>query len=294
MAAVLAGLAWAGPSRAGDAEAVSLQIGMVQGIFRDVQPGMVRALARPLQDMIQKQTGFNGGVEIAADPFILADRLDSKRYQFGVFHGFEFAWVKQKHPDFVPLAVTVPPGRKLQACVVVHVDSKMTCLADLKDECVVLPRGTKAHCYAYLDRERAGLPAGTAKPRAKPPANAEEALDAVVAGDAPAAVVDAAALAGYQSLQPGAFKQLRVLSKSESFPPTVVAYKKGAVDDETVEKVRQLLTTAHQTPTGKPLMMLWNLKGFEDVPADYDVQLEKIGKAYPSPAPVAVTAPTEK
>ena len=39
---------------------------MVQGMFRDIQPAMVQALSRPLRDMIRKQTGLTGDVEIAA------------------------------------------------------------------------------------------------------------------------------------------------------------------------------------------------------------------------------------
>ena len=37
--------------------------------------------------------------------------------------------------------------------------------------------------------------------------------------------------------------------------------------------------------------MLWNLNGFEDVPADYEAQLETIRKAYPTPVPAAFLHP---
>jgi ABC-type phosphate/phosphonate transport system substrate-binding protein len=278
---VLAGLCGATPAAAADPPAAGVQIGMVQGMFRDVQPALVQAMSRPLRDMIQKQTGLTGDVEIVADAHTLAERMKANRYQLGVYHGFEFAWVRKQHPNLVPLAVTVPPGRKLQALVVVHVDSKATSLADLTDESVVVPRGTKAHCILYLDRARADLPATTAVPKARPTVTPAEALDAVVTGESAAALVDVAALSGYQSLQPGAHKQLRVLVQSVIFPQTVIAYDKGSLSEATVGKIRRLLTEAHTTPAGKPLMMLWNLKGFEDVPADYDAQLDKIAQAYP-------------
>ena len=292
-AVALVGLACAASAKADDEPTGGVQIGMVQGMFRDIQPGMVQALSRPLRDMIKKQTGLTGDVEIVPDTFTLAERMKAKRYQLGVFHGFEFAWVRKQNPNLVPLAVTIPPGRKLQACVVVHQDSPAQTLADLKDQPVIVHRGTKAHCLAFLDRERAGLPATTAVPKGKPPVTAEEALDAVVSGDAPASLVDASALTGYQSLQPGAFKHLRVLARSEVFPQTVIAYNRGSLPDGTIAGIRRLLTEAHTTAAGKPLMMLWSLKGFEDVPADYESQLERIAQAYPPPArskPVPVTA----
>ena len=281
--------ALAAPSQAAGPEGV--RIGMVQGMFRDVQPAMVQALATPLRDLIKRNTGLTGEVEILPDAFVLADRLKTGKLQLGVFHGFEFAWIRDKNPDLVPLVITVPPGRKLQAVVVVHQDSKASTLADLKNEPVVVHRGIKAHCMLFLERARIGLPATTAAPKTKPVVTAEEALDAVVGGDSPAALVDVAALSGYQTLQPGASKSLRILCQSELFPQTVLAYRKGSLDDETIARIRKLLCEAHQTRAGKPLMMLWSLRGFEEPPPEYFTHLDRIGKAFP-PTPTPVVSPT--
>ncbi len=289
---VLAVVGMASSVRADEPKAEGVQIGMLQGMFRDVQPAMVQAMSRPLRDMIQKQTGLTGDVEIIADAFTLCDKLKAKRFQLGVFHGFEYAWIKKQNPDLVPLAVTVPPGRKLQACVIVRKDSEAKSLADLGDEPIIVPKGTKAHCLLYLDRERAKLGKAAAKVKTKALPTTEEALESIVSGDNVAALVDIGALTGYQSLQPGAFKQLRILCQSESFPQTVIVSNKGSLDDATAKKIRSLLTTAHTTPAGKPLLMLWNLKGFEEVPTDYAAQLDAVLKAYPAPArPTPVVAP---
>ena len=268
-----------------------IQIGMVQGMFRDVQPAMVQALSKPLRDMIQKSTGLTGDVDIVADGIQLADRMKAKKYQIGVYHGFEYAWVRKQNPDLVPIVVTIPPGRKLQACVVVHKDSMATSLADLKDTPLIVPRGTKAHCYLYIERLRAKLPASTAPLKTKPAMTSEEALDAIVSEEATAALVDIGALNGYQNLQPGAFKNLRILCHSDFFPQTVLVANKGSLSDETIGKIRKLLTEANTSPSGKPLLMLWNLKGFEDVPAEYEANLERIAKVYAPPLPgIPVTA----
>ncbi len=290
-AAVLAVLSVAGAARA---DGPAVKIGMVQGMFRDTQPAMVQALSKPLRSLIQQQTGLSGNVEIVPDARTLADKMKAGDFQLGVYHGFEFAWVQKTHPDLVPLVVTVPPARTLRAMVVVRTESPARKLADLADAVVLVPRGTKAHCFLYLDAQRSGLPAATARPQTKPALTSEEALDAVVQGDQPAAVVDASALLGYQHLQPGAARQLRVLCESDAFPPSVIAFQRGSLPDGTVEGVRKLLTEAHQTPAGKPLMMLWNLKGFEDVPADYGEQLTRIGKVYPTPDPAGFPGATAK
>lgn len=272
------------------AEPNGLQIGMVQGMFRDIQPALVQAMSRPLQELIRKQTGLTGDVEIVPDAFALAGKMKAGRVHLGVFHGFEYAWVKAHNPDLVPLAISIPPTRHLEACVVVHTDSTLSGLADLKEESVIVPRMSKAHCHLYLERQRLTLPNNCAVPKTKPSVTSEEAMDAVVNGDAKAALVDAAAITGYQNLQPGAAKQLKVLCRSDAFPPGVIAYNRTTVDAATVERVRTLLTTANTNPAGKPLMMLWNLKGFEDVPDDYAARLDAILKAYPPPAPSAPPA----
>lgn len=287
---LLAAAATAGPAAA-QPPAGGVRIGMVQGMFRDVQPALVQALSRPLRELIGRQSGLTGDVQILPDADALAAQMRAGKYEMGVFHGFEFAWVRERHPELVPFVVTVPPGRALRAVVVVRADSKASRLADLADEPVLMPRGSKAHCHLYLERERAKLPANCAAPKHKPAVTAEEALDQVVSGDAAAALVDAAALAGYRNLQPGAARHLKVLVQSDRFPPTVLAYNKTTADPRSVELVRKLLLNAHQTPAGKPLMMLWSLQGFEDVPADYDAALKAVRVAYPPPAaPPTATA----
>ena len=283
---VLAALAvgvWARGVAPAAEPAESIQIGMLQGMFRDVQPAMVQAMSKPLRDLIRRQTGLTGEVEICADAAALAEKMTAKRLHLGVYHGFEFAWLRQAHPDLVPLVITIPPARKLQACVVVHKDSKAAGVADLKDETVLVPRGTKAHCFLYLESLRAGLPATTAKPQAKSTLTSEEALDAVINGDSAAVLLDASAILGYKNLQPGAFQHLRVLAESPTFPPTVLAYTKGTLSDATILKVQTLLTGANQTAAGKPLLMMWNVNGFEAIPADYEDHLTRIAKEFPAP-----------
>ena len=115
----LAAVGWAGGARAAE-PAESVQIGMLQGMFRDVQPAMVQAMSKPLRDMIRRQTGLTGEVDICPDAATLAEKMKARKLQLGLYHGFEFAWLRQANPDLVPLVITIPPARKLQACVVVR------------------------------------------------------------------------------------------------------------------------------------------------------------------------------
>lgn len=293
--AVLVGVAILPRGSAGDAPAGgrNLRIGMLEGMFRDVQPAMVQAMSRPFRALFERQTGYTGDVEIVPDAETLSNKLKETKLELGVFHGFEFAQVRTRHPELRPLVVTVPHGRTCQACVIVSKDSKAETLADLGGEPLALPRGTKAHCLAYIEKARRGLPATTARPTVKPTQTVEEVLNAVADGTSPAALVDVGALGGYLNLQPGSAQYLRVLCRSEVFPVSVIAYRRGAVDDEAVGRIRDGLIRANQTAQGRPLLMLWNLKGFEDVPADYEAQLENILKAYPVPPTARAARPAK-
>jgi len=271
-------------AHAAEKRELELKMGMLQGMFRDVQPAMVQALSKPFRELVQKQTGFTGDVELCTGPMELVDKLREKKLHIGVFHGFEFAWAQQLTPDLLPLVITIPTGGKVQAMVVVNCESKCTKLADLGDEPVAIPRGAKAHAIAYFEKARAALPKGCAKPVNKLGMTPDELLGAVANGEQTAALVDIGAYEGYQTLQPGVFKMLKVLHQSESFPPAVVAYRKGALTEQEAHQIREGLSTANKTTSGKMMMMLWNLKGFEVPPTDYQQRLDAILKAYPLPA----------
>jgi ABC-type phosphate/phosphonate transport system substrate-binding protein len=262
-----------------------VKLGMLQGMFKDVPEAFVHAAARPFSDLFQKQTGLKGEMDIVANWETLAAQMMEEKIHVGVFHGFEFAWVRERYPDLEPLAITIPPRRKLQACLVVHKDSEANGPKDLKGPCVTVPMFTHAHCHLFLDKLRADLPAeccGCAKHDRLSP---EEVLDRVSQGQLASALVDVSSLTAYQTNKPGAFRLLRVLSESEPFPPAVIVYRKGALTPAAVAKIREGLTRAKESAQGRAFLMLWQLQGFEDVPADFETQLRRTAKAYPAAPP---------
>jgi ABC-type phosphate/phosphonate transport system substrate-binding protein len=265
------------------ADPAGLKIGMPESMFRDVPPAMVNAMAKPFRTLFERQTGISGDFEILPDALTIAAKINDSKLEMGVFHGHEFAQVKSRYSALVPLCVAVPNGRIVEAYVVVNKNCPAKTIGDLGTDTIAVPRGTKAHCFAYVDKLRKGLPANVAKPTNKATLTAEEVLNGVSDGTIPSAVVDAAAFNAYTRLQPGAVQQLKILSKSESFPVATVAMKAGGLSDENSARVKAGLMRANQTAQGKPLMLLWNLSGFEEVPEDYAKQLESILKVYPQP-----------
>jgi len=277
-----------GTARAGD-PAGAINVGVVGGMFKDVPPALVNALGQPFKNLIRRDTGVTGEFKLVADATALADQLRANQCQLGVFHGYEFAWAKARNPNLMPLVVTEYRTGRPQAAVVVNVDSKATGIDDLKADAIVIPKGTRGHCLMYVAKEHDGVKA-SGKPPEQSKTDTAEALDGVVSGTVEAAVVDVQALVGYETLQPGAFKNLRILAKSAPFPQNVIAYDKSVLDEATAAKLRTTLVTAHTTAAGKPLMLLWNMKNFAAVPADYDAHLASSAKDYPAPAATAPVA----
>jgi ABC-type phosphate/phosphonate transport system substrate-binding protein len=276
--------------------APAIRLGLVQTMFRDVPPSFVQSIQGPFRDVFKRQTGMVGEIELLPDWEALSNRIKDGTLSAGVLHGFEFAWAKKANPDLEPIVVSKPHEAKLTACIVVNAaggQRNITNPGDLTGPCVVVSKGLKAHVHLYYENLRKGYPATTLQPAGPAKGTTEDAITAVLTGDAEAALVDYAAIKNYQALRPGAGKNIKILCESESFPVSVLAVKKGVVAPGTLTQIRDGLTQAHKSAEGKMLMMLWNLKGFAEVPKDYDDQLDKIAKAYPPPAKIGPTVATK-
>ena len=259
-------------------------------MFKDVPKAMVDAAARPFQTMIQEKAGVKGSVEVVPNYKILAEKISAGTLDIGIFHGFEYAWVKDT-PGLVPLVATLPKCGKVQACLVVHKDSNVLDPKDLKGACIVVPASSKAHCYMYLERLREKLPPGDCCPAKTPGLTPQEALSEVANERADAALVDVSSLIVLEKEAPATFRNLRVLVQSEVLPSAVVVYRKDALDPKMVARVRTGLIDCVNTGPGKLFAMFWQLKGFEDVSPAYHAHVAKSLAAYPAPAEVKVPNP---
>src|SRR5262249_47620901 len=154
----------------------------------------------------------------------------------GIFHGYEFAWVKEKFPQLKPLVVAVNQHKHLHAYLVVQKGSDISEFDDLKEKRVNMPRGSKGHCHIFL--ERGCQECGQCAPqefvsKITKGATAEEGLDEVVEGRVEAAVVDGVALECYKRRKPGRYDGLKLAIESETFPAGVVVYCPGVLEEKT-------------------------------------------------------------
>jgi ABC-type phosphate/phosphonate transport system substrate-binding protein len=279
-------LAAVGSGEERSAPAKSVRIGMVGTLFRDIPEPMIRVLMQPFSALMETQTGMSGELVRVENADKLGRKLADNQVELGVFHGFEFAWARQQHPDLQPLMIAVNQHQHLRAILLVRKDGGAARFADLRGKSLALGRGTREHCRLFLDRQcqQQGQPPAQFFGQVTTPADLEDAVDDVVDNFVQATVVDGVFLECYQRRKPGRFAQLKVLDRSDVFPAAVIAYHPGALDDDVLQRFRTGMLNASDSALGRQLLTLWKLTGFEPVPADYEQTLKAIAKAYPAPA----------
>jgi ABC-type phosphate/phosphonate transport system substrate-binding protein len=263
-----------------------VEIGLCASLFRDMPDGVLDVMAKPFGILMAAQTGMVGRLVKTGDADDLGQRLHEQKTHLGVFHGYEFAWARQKYPELKPLVLAVNQRRHVKALLMVRADSDVTSFADLKGKTLDMPHGSWGHCHLFLEHRchcAGHCPMEKHLGKVCAAANSEEALDEVVDGTVDATVVDSLVLDCYKRRKPGRFAELKVAVESELFPAGVVAYRPGALDEKTLGKFRESLLTTHKTMLGRQLLTLWRLTGYEPIPDDFEKDLSDIVKAYPRP-----------
>jgi ABC-type phosphate/phosphonate transport system substrate-binding protein len=262
-----------------------VKVGLTATIFPKMSEVMLGVAARPFRSLLETATGLTGQVVQAGDARDLADKLKGDKVQLGVFQGIEFAWARQLNSKLQPLVLCVNEERTVSAHLIVRSKSTFKTSEDLRGKALTLAIETREHCNAFLERKcvpAKNTPA-TFFGKVGKSDNVEEALDAVVNGEAQATVVDGLAWAWYREEKPVGAARLRVLLASEAFPCGIIACQTGRFEAPRVKRFRDGLIAAKNTPRGKQLLRFLRLTGFETIPASYDRLLAAVAKAYPPP-----------
>jgi ABC-type phosphate/phosphonate transport system substrate-binding protein len=172
-----------------------------------------------------------------------------------------------------------------QAHLVTRRDGPVKSVIDLKGHICAVPKYSREHCDLFVHRlcqERGQNVTEFFAGVLRPP-TVENALDDIVDGLLPAAVVDGVGLQAYQRRKPARFAKLQQLRTSELFPDSVIAYRSGALDRVIFERCRKGLLDADKHIKGRLLMMLWRATAFGPVPPDFEEKLTAVGRAYRAP-----------
>jgi len=268
-----------------NAQHKAVQIGMAKTFTTDKAQSVVEIAADDFKKVLKTTTGLDGDLSTKFDAFDVAEKLDKKALDFGIFHAHELAWVQKKHPDLVPLVVAANKQHEERAYLIVHKNNPAKSMADLKGKKLDLPIGTNEPCRLFLGKlcqENGKLtPAQFFGSIEKTPTQIK-ALDGVAFEQTQAVVVNTTWLEFYKEIKGPTFtKHLRVLQVSENFPPAVIVYKKGAVSDALLKQFTTGLHKAHTTDAGRRMMKDWSIDAFEPIPGDYVSRLADLLKAYP-------------
>jgi len=260
-----------------------LRIGVVQTMFRNTPETVVQIALKPFKNLLESSTGLSGEIVPGGQPLALARKLQDDQLQLAVFHGFEFAWARQKYPELKAISIAVNKQPHLHAVLVVHQNCKATSYTGLQGKVVAMPMQNKEHCRIYFERR-------CVKPGVKPtkffqeitdPNDAFDALDDVVDRVAEATVVDSVAFDSYCSTKPARGRQLRILSQSEAFPCGVIACNPKRFDNESLSKIQSALLSAKESKAGLKLFEMIRITGFESVPANFEAHLNETARLYP-------------
>jgi ABC-type phosphate/phosphonate transport system substrate-binding protein len=266
-----------------------IRIGMANTFFYERSKGFLDIVTDDFKDVMKQTTGLTGELIPKDGPMQVAEKLGARQLDFGVFHAHEFAWMQKKFPDLRPLVIAADNHHVERAYVVVHKNSPAKTLADLKGKKLAMPVGTKAHCLLYLEKhcppDKASRSLAAFFGSIEKSATPADALDDVARQKVQATVVDTVALEFYKEVKGPVFaKHLRILQQSESFPPVVLVYKQGALDEKTLNEFRDGMLKANSTDKGRAMMKTWNMDAFEPIPKDYAKTLADLLKRYPAPA----------
>jgi ABC-type phosphate/phosphonate transport system substrate-binding protein len=287
-AALVALLLVAGPSRADTEQPPVLHIGATEAVVEESIPegSDETAVEATYREFMQAMTGFGSDIVALENHEILAERLASGKLQLGVFMGYEFAWAQARHPKLKILAVSVNHHSYQYPALVVRRDGPVSDLADLQGKRLALPRMGQGYGRLFVAAQSrlAGQDPNAFLAHIDSFEDAETPLDDVVDETQQAAVVDRLSLEAYQRRKPGRFARLKTLSESPPMPPALIAYYDGNLDAETVTRLRDQLTRAHEQIQGEQLLMLFRLTRFARPSGDFKRVLAETRNTYPEPA----------
>lgn len=266
-------------------QAKPLQIGIAKTFLVDQPKGIVDVAEDDFKTVLKKTTGLDGELVSKFGGAEVAEKLNAKQIDFGIFHAHEFAAIQSKYSDFRPLLIAKNKHAIERAYVIVHKNSVAKSIADLRGKKLDMATGTNEPCRVFLEKEtgskdRKGLDSFFASIAKS--SSPKESLDEVARQKADASIIFTSNLEFYKEVRGPVFeKNLRVLQESADFPPAVVVYKEGGVDAKTLGQFRDGLLKAHTIPDGQDMMKSWNIESFVVIPKDFPKKLADVLKAYP-------------
>lgn len=261
------------------ASSPGIRVAMVAYLFEGNDKDQMLKQMGPFIENMQKDTGTKAEFLIIDELATLTRELNENKVQIAILPSVDYGWMRAEAPGVKPILVAGVEGGRMKALVMSAKKSALAKLEDLKGKKLAWPSRSPQHLKFYLTREFGQtLDQSFQMQDAR---NVKDALDDVIDGKADFACVGAAQADTYKSQQPVRFDRLKVIAESVDFPPPVVVYQTKGADEGKIKKFVDAMKKANQTTEGQQTLTLWRLRGFEELPSDYEQQLLGAVKKYP-------------
>jgi phosphonate transport system substrate-binding protein len=263
-----------------------ISIGISKSVMECMPVPIAQAGGPAAEALMQNSAGAPCKILPASSSEQIGNQLAKNAIQLGVFSGVEFAWQRVKHPQLRPLAIVVNQHPDRRAVLLVRAIGGAPGFAGLEQKVLAVPSRSPEHCRLFVESKcrMAGTTCEKYFSQVAESNSIEDALDDLVDGKVGAAVVDQVGLESYQRRKPGRFAKLKALFTSEPYPDTVIAYRAGALDEATLQRLRQGLCAADETLVGRHMLTMWMATSFELPPKDFDKLLKETIKTNPAPS----------
>jgi ABC-type phosphate/phosphonate transport system substrate-binding protein len=269
----------------GEAKPAEVRIGATRTLIRGGDDASAEASGELLATMLSTQAGVRMPCTLTRDGAELARQLESGQVLIGLMPGIELAWAQKRDPNLKPLLLTCNEHVGLKAFLLVRAEANLSNVEALKGKTLSFPRLNLNHCYLFLDRaiREAGHDPARFFAQCRVANNADDALEAVLEGQAHATVIDEVGFDVFRKRKPGRARKLQTLKESPRFPCAAMVYTPEKLNGDVLKKVYDNLSTTHERATGRQMLSLMRLTDLRPTSDDYQQLLKGILKEYPSP-----------
>jgi ABC-type phosphate/phosphonate transport system substrate-binding protein len=274
----------------------TLRLSISSSLFAGMPEPLVLAVLKPFGSVVSTETGMQADLVSAGDGEVVSDYLAHKRIHLGVMEGIELAWAQQKHPELRPLMLAVNQKPYARSFLIVRKDAGFRSLDDLRGKSLARHAQNRIFSQLFLNRlcQQRGQTVEKFFSTSSECNTAEEMLDDVVDGKAPAALIEEICYEAYSRRKPTRVAQLKILVESEKFPSAVVVYREGVLPPRLLQKLQTSMGGANRSVLGQQMMTFWKMTGFVAVPRSYEASLGEIIKLYPAPVAQQEVKVTER
>lgn len=218
-------------------------------------------------------------------PTVLGTRLQKQDIHLAIMTGIEYGWIHADFPELRPLVTAYTSDIRLNACILVPLESQVKNLSELRGQSIVLPRRLQHYPLLYLQQRilEQGAEPKQYFSKVLSSNDSDEAVEMVVEKKAASILVDMDSWNGYQERKPGRARKLRMVDKSDPFPTAVTLYHPDAWSEKDLQLLKELLCTAHSRPFTRQILNFWRISKFVPHSTDYQTVVKKILNEIPKP-----------